>query len=78
MRLTLKKGEKVEITLDDTDGVFTFTYGTDGPSGEHTYFVRVECDIPDDKGREGVLYEETGPSFRIFPFSIFPFNWRGE
>lgn len=50
MKLILKQGERVEVELADTDGKFVISYGRST--------LRVTSDLPDQKGREGVIYEE--------------------
>lgn len=52
MRIVLSAGERVVVTFEGTDGEITVTFG-DGGS-----LVRVEADLPDSSGREGVIYEE--------------------
>lgn len=50
MKVVLRPGERVEIELADTDGRFVVAYGR--------ATLRVTSDLPDTKGRKGVIYEE--------------------
>ena len=48
--IELKKGESITIVLQDTDGEFKITYGSS--------LLTVKVDLPDDKGRKGIIYQE--------------------
>ena len=49
MKIELKPGDDLDVTLAHSDGGFTVEYG------ETT--VRVMANLPDDQEREGVIYE---------------------
>lgn len=50
MKVLIAQGETLEISPADSDGTFTISYG-DG-------HLKVEVDMPDTAGREGVIYDE--------------------
>jgi hypothetical protein len=50
MELMLTPGDKIKVTLKDTDGEFTLEYAKNA--------VRITSDLPDTNGRKGVIYEE--------------------
>ena len=50
MKIELKPGEAVTVTLEGTDGEITVEFNEND--------VRVSADMPDDEGREGVIYLE--------------------
>lgn len=52
MNLVLAPGESIDVTLADTDGKFTISYGKES--------LTVFSELPDQQGRVGVIYEETG------------------
>lgn len=57
MKVELRQGESVSITLEGTDGLFKVIYGKET--------LRVTSDLPDTKGRKGVIYEEAfGKAFK--------------
>ena len=62
MKIILRPGEKIEIELENTDGVFTIEYDVD-KSGK----LLVTSDLADDTGREGIIYEE---NFNTVPTDI--------
>ncbi len=51
MNLVLAPGESVDVTLADTDGKFTISYGKES--------LTVFSYLPDQHGRVGVIYKET-------------------
>ena len=51
MRITLRPGDVLEVGLEDTDGLFTITYGEER--------LTVESDLPGSHlGGAGLLYDE--------------------
>lgn len=48
MKVELEPGDKLVVTLKDTDGEFTILYDHGGDNR-----LRVLADLPDDKGRGG-------------------------
>lgn len=50
MRVVLKPGEQVTISLQDADGEFVVKYGKNR--------LTVTVDMPDAEGRAGLIYEE--------------------
>lgn len=50
MNLVLAPGESIDVTLADTDGKFTISYGKES--------LTVTSELPDQHGREGVIYHE--------------------
>lgn len=48
--IEIGQNESVRIKLRETDGEFTVSYGK--------RVLRVTSDLPDTKGRKGVIYEE--------------------
>lgn len=63
MKLELKPGEAVEVTLEGTDGIITVMFAAGGS------LVRVHADLPDSQGRVGVIYEEDGDKPKRAPCS---------
>ena len=59
MKIELAPGETLVVSLKDSDGTFTVKFGESA--------VTVEADMPDTKGREGVIYEEAFRSWEEFP-----------
>lgn len=57
MKIEIREGEALEISFEGTDGEFIVTWDRKG--------IRVEADMPDTSGREGVIYHEvTEPELR--------------
>jgi hypothetical protein len=50
MHVAIKQGEVLTISPDDSDGVITISYGEG--------HFKIEVDMPDTSGREGVIYDE--------------------
>jgi len=48
----LEPEESVKINFAGTDGEILVVFGQGGS------LVRVEADLPDNEGREGIIYEE--------------------
>jgi len=48
MKIELTNGDKLVVTLKDTDGEFQILYDVNGDNK-----LRVLCDMPDDKNRGG-------------------------
>lgn len=53
MRIELAPGEELIVTLQDSDGEFTISFDKDDDK-----CVKIEADMPDTEGREGVIYCE--------------------
>lgn len=51
MQLTIPYGSKVTVSFADTDGEITISFA-DGA-------ITVHSDLPDDQGREGVIYNSS-------------------
>lgn len=54
MKVVIKQGEALLVSLEGTDGLFVINYDHD-----HDYTLTVRADLPDDEGREGVIYCES-------------------
>jgi hypothetical protein len=52
LQVLISQGQKVEVIVADSDGVFTIFYNAD--KGR----LSVTADMPDATGREGVIYLE--------------------
>lgn len=50
MRVVIAQGDKLVVQLEGTDGEFEIEYGSRA--------LTVKADLPDTKGREGVIYSE--------------------
>lgn len=50
MELVLAPGDKIRVTLKDTDGEFVLEYGKTS--------LKITTDFPDSNGRKGIIYEE--------------------
>jgi hypothetical protein len=55
LTVTVPQGEAVLVTLAETDGQFTISYGAPH-LGVDTLLIH--ADMPDSTGREGIIYEE--------------------
>lgn len=55
MDVILHQGEQVIVKLADTDGEITVSYG--GMKGGSDRLI-VHADMPDNQGREGIIYSE--------------------
>lgn len=53
MKIELKKGEKIRVTLEDTDGWIEVDYDSNDQG-----HLLVVTDMPDTAGRGGVIYDE--------------------
>ena len=58
MKVELKPGEKIEITFAETDGIFTIEHGAVDKENKKCGFITVTADMPDNNGREGIIYHE--------------------
>lgn len=55
MNIVLNPGDMVEIKIESIPGSFHIVFDVNE--------VRIETELPDDEGREGVIYKETiGPA----------------
>ncbi len=50
MKIELKPGERITVTLEGTDGEIEVAFNESD--------VRVTTDLPDSSGREGIIYQE--------------------
>lgn len=59
MKIELKPGEHVMIHFEDTDGEITVSFGDkDNASVSLPAGIVVHADLPDERGREGIIYHE--------------------
>jgi len=67
MKITLQKGETIEVCFADSDGQIDVKFGKNK--------ITVKTDLPDTEGRVGTIYEEKfGKHSHIDDFT-FPFGW---
>jgi hypothetical protein len=59
VEIRLNQGERVVVKLYGTDGEFKITFGKS--------LLTVKADLPDNKGRKGVIYQERYAYFPNFP-----------